>query len=821
MGNSCVSCKCPCKPKIVFNDNIFKNSFRLIYKINQPCERIRLFGSKFYENNRNNCRICINFELMNLIEFYEVKNNEKELRLSISMDEQVTDLSYIFNECSMLKKIDDFHDIKLENVTSISNMFYGCSSLESLPDISNLNTINVEDMSYLFYECSSLKSLPDISSWNTKNVKTMKSMFSFASSLVSLPNLSNWNTENVEDMSDMFSGCSSLTEIPDISNWDTSKVTDISNIFSKCTRLEFLPDISKWNTKRVSDMSCIFHECTSLKSLCPISEWKTNNVTNMSYMFYNCSSLIMLPYISKWDTSNVENMSYMFYGCSSLKVIDEGISNWNTDKVKDISDIFTNCNSLQKVPDISNWKIYKENNAKNMKNGKSEHEVKGSMENDNLIFIPQIEEDQKKIKEEEDKLKIIKLKILDNQKKLREQKENTESMSDQQVNKKVKNVLEDMCIYGEINKKEIINEKKKHPEKFIETSEALKLENEDIGLFGLGLLSKNLEDLGIKTAIEKDENQDTQDADSTGLQFITNGMIDKKKYDLHFDLGEKRNEEILNNKEEFEKFKENLKLKLSKDYNIPPDEIIVTFPQKGSLHVQVIFQSMDFHDFDKAQFINKFKNDPEFKDLSNLKDIHEDIIMGAVKITRNNLDPNGNRTYGWPVGEKRGGKDYDSPIGWIGIGLKVLDKYDNGDNTWIGMANVPGEWCVAYHGVARGQDSDNVKKITGIIYNTTFKEGLNQAHENCDDQYHPGKKVGRGVYCTPTIATAEDLYAGISNINGTNYKTVLMVRVKPSAIRHCDTCESSRAPYNYWVVNGTTDEIRPYRILYKKDNSFN
>ena len=43
-----------------------------------------------------------------------------------------------------------------------------------------------------------------------------------------------------------------------------------------------------------------------------------------------------------------------------------------------------------------------------------------------------------------------------------------------------------------------------------------------------------------------------------------------------------------------------------------------------------------------------------------------------------------------------------------------------------------------------------------------------------------------------------------------------MVRVKPDAIRHCDSCSDSRAPYNYWVVNGTTDEIRPYRILYKK-----
>ncbi len=187
--------------------------------------------------------------------------------------------------------------------------------------------------------------------------------------------------------------------------------------------------------------------------------------------------------------------------------------------------------------------------------------------------------------------------------------------------------------------------------------------------------------------------------------------------------------------------------------------------------------------------------------------------MGAVKLTKNHLDPRGNRNDGWGVGEKRGGKDYDPPIGFNGIGLKVWDKY--GDNTWIGMRNVPGEWCVAYHGVGSGQSSDNVKNVTGLIYKSEFKPGGRQVHKKCPDQYHPGKKVGVGVYCTPTIKTAEG-YAGISKVNGMSYKTVLMVRVNPNSIRHCDKCDDSRAPNNYWVVNGTTDEIRPYRILYKK-----
>ena len=43
-----------------------------------------------------------------------------------------------------------------------------------------------------------------------------------------------------------------------------------------------------------------------------------------------------------------------------------------------------------------------------------------------------------------------------------------------------------------------------------------------------------------------------------------------------------------------------------------------------------------------------------------------------------------------------------------------------------------------------------------------------------------------------------------------------MVRVNPNALRHCDSCPDSKEPNNYWVVNGTTNEIRPYRILFKK-----
>ena len=89
-----------------------------------------------------------------------------------------------------------------------------------------------------------------------------------------------------------------------------------------------------------------------------------------------------------------------------------------------------------------------------------------------------------------------------------------------------------------------------------------------------------METLGIEAVIEKNKKQlpeeDNNKASSTCLQFIINGFSEKKKYNLIFDFGKEGNEELLNDEDEFDKFKK--KLKLSKDYNISINKIIVTFP---------------------------------------------------------------------------------------------------------------------------------------------------------------------------------------------------------------------------------------------------
>ena len=90
----------------------------------------------------------------------------------------------------------------------------------------------------------------------------------------------------------------------------------------------------------------------------------------------------------------------------------------------------------------------------------------------------------------------MKKELLQRQKKIREEikskneNEDNDNLDDEKtINEKMNLFLEDMCIYSNIIEKEIIKEKEENPEKFIETNDALNLEQEDPDLFALGLLS--------------------------------------------------------------------------------------------------------------------------------------------------------------------------------------------------------------------------------------------------------------------------------------------------------------------------------------------
>ena len=195
--------------------------------------------------------------------------------------------------------------------------------------------------------------------------------------------------------------------------------------------------------------------------------------------------------------------------------------------------------------------------------------------------------------------------------------------------------------------------------------------------------------------------------------------------------------------------------------------------------------------------------------------------MEGCKLSKKMLDSNGNRESGWEEGGKRGGFDYIPPKGWKGFGLKVSDEYDNGNNDWLGCNGNPNEWAVAYHGIGT-KLGYKVEDAARLIYTgKKFKVGSGQAceyHKNTNKKYKFNPKedkedhtktLGIGVYCSPNPDVMEE-YANSAEINGKNYLMGFMMRVKPDKIRI-----SEKKP-DYWVLNGTTKEMRPYRLMIKE-----
>ena len=138
-----------------------------------------------------------------------------------------------------------------ENVTSMSYMFQNCRNLTTIPQ---LDTINVTEMSYMFKSCSNLTTIPQL---DTSKVTTMESMFDNCRNLTTIPQL---DTSKVTNMVSMFNNCTNLTTIPQL---NISKVTNMSGVFYNCYKLTKI-DITSTSTSYSNNFA---YNCKSLTKL--------------------------------------------------------------------------------------------------------------------------------------------------------------------------------------------------------------------------------------------------------------------------------------------------------------------------------------------------------------------------------------------------------------------------------------------------------------------------------------------------------------------------------------------------------------------------
>ena len=410
-------CKIDLNDYFLYAHPSFHTYYELLYKNDMNQKRIKIFGAKFVNNNKDKCIIIYNDIILPLQEYLPVNNNtnynigrnDDKIEILLLELENISNKSSMFYDCASLvefsslkykkeDKVKFINNGESEDFTKSQNIYNdseghltGSESNEESTPIQKMQNseanslknfkegstyfIDFKDDDYeltnisnMFFGCDSLLSIKDISEWNTENVTNIASMFLGCKSLLSLPDISKWNTTNVENISNLFTFCTSLISLPDISKWDTKNVTNMNFLFLSCYSLTSLPDISKWDTNKCQDLKYLFNGCTSLVSLPDISKWDVSLVTSMMNMFNACLSLKSLPDLSKWNTASVNNMVRMFNNCESLVSLPD-ISNWNTEKVTDLSYMFNGCSSLISLPDISKWNTKEFININHLFNG--------------------------------------------------------------------------------------------------------------------------------------------------------------------------------------------------------------------------------------------------------------------------------------------------------------------------------------------------------------------------------------------------------------------------------------------------------------------
>ena len=412
---------------------------------------------------------------------------------------------------------------------------------------------------------------------------------------------------------------------------------------------------------------------------------------------------------------------------------------------------------------------------------------------------------------------------------------------------KTKNFIENSILSSGIIKKYITIEKTKNPDNYIDIDKTLNdkdniyknLNNLDDNNFILSLFGKYIENNGTEVSISKKKDEKFKDIELASVQSLFS-LGNQKKYELHFNFGKEINKKILNEPKEKEKFLEEWKTKLCKKLKIDKDKIILTDVHRGSVAVHAVILGST-HEKEKQALA-------ELKQIKEITNINEKPMIEALQISPEILDKRGNRFKGWGINEIRGGEKYLPPLnGWIGIGLKVKNKYDNGNNDWLGHKNKKGEYAVGYIGINNlYNDKDTI--IKDINHLPEKMDGINNKSyikENNIRKKEVDKKIGTigTIISIPLIATGIGAFIGIPlligsriianrdslcgegvcvfqnpdyaensagfiDVPGYRIKILLMCRVNPNKIRQ---------PVGFsecWILN--PNEIRPYRILIKK-----
>ena len=287
---------------------------------------------------------------------------------------------------------------------SCNYWFYDFRNLTEIVNMEKyLNTEDVTDMSFMFSDCSSLKEL-NLSTFDTRKVKNMTCMFADVFNPTNLTTIyvgDKWSTESLVPCV-MFFNCTNLvggkgTKCNETTTWDNNdyiyaRIDDPDSgnpgyftykastepyalLTDNGETVTFYYDANKsqhqdalgfdfdwspgWKDVKVAifdesfkdykPTSCEnwFYLCLSLTEIRNLDYLNTENVTNMINMFSLCNNLTEVD-LSSFDNSKVTNAAGMFYFCPNLTTIYVG-DTWHPFlnlSENDLNDMFYACPTL-------------------------------------------------------------------------------------------------------------------------------------------------------------------------------------------------------------------------------------------------------------------------------------------------------------------------------------------------------------------------------------------------------------------------------------------------------------------------------------------
>ena len=94
------------------------SEINIIYDINKENkENIKIFGEEFVKNNINNCKMIVNNKEYKISERFNLQNyNQDKFIIKLKGFNNITNTSYMFNDCSSLISLSDISNWDLSKL---------------------------------------------------------------------------------------------------------------------------------------------------------------------------------------------------------------------------------------------------------------------------------------------------------------------------------------------------------------------------------------------------------------------------------------------------------------------------------------------------------------------------------------------------------------------------------------------------------------------------------------------------------------------------------------------------------------------------------